>query len=236
MKELEKYYRVLGLEPGASLEEVNQAYKDLVFVWHPDRFPKENQRLVSKAQEKIKEINLAREKLRALGSKAPTPKRQRSPASTTARHSPKPPPSSPDRPQGDRADSRTHHRAKQPHNPDWSGADFRRANLREKDLSGRQLSHANFKHANLQDAFLHKTNLAGANLEHANLFRANLLQANLAGANLQHANLIGADLSGADLSRADLRGAKIGTADRILVKLIGAKLTHAILPDGRIHQ
>ena len=36
---LEQYYQVLGLEVGASLEEVNQAYKDLVFIWHPDRLP-----------------------------------------------------------------------------------------------------------------------------------------------------------------------------------------------------
>ncbi|WP_448604278.1 J domain-containing protein, partial [Thermoleptolyngbya sp.] len=64
MKDLEHYYRVLDLEPGASLEEVNQAYKDLVFVWHPDRIPTDNERLHQKAQEKIKEINQARDRLR----------------------------------------------------------------------------------------------------------------------------------------------------------------------------
>ncbi len=39
IQNLEQHYKVLGLEPGASLEEVNQAYKDLVFIWHPDRLP-----------------------------------------------------------------------------------------------------------------------------------------------------------------------------------------------------
>ena len=52
--ELERYYRILELEPGATLEEINQAYKDLVFVWHPDRLPKDNLRLQHKAQEKLK--------------------------------------------------------------------------------------------------------------------------------------------------------------------------------------
>ena len=60
MKDLSHYYRVLGLEPGASLEEVNQAYKDLVFIWHPDRIPQDNERLHKKAQEKIKEIKAAK--------------------------------------------------------------------------------------------------------------------------------------------------------------------------------
>ncbi|NJL80954.1 MAG: J domain-containing protein, partial [Richelia sp. SM2_1_7] len=45
MRELERYYRILELEPGASLEEVNQAYRDLAFIWHPDRIPQEKQRL-----------------------------------------------------------------------------------------------------------------------------------------------------------------------------------------------
>ncbi|CCQ65345.1 hypothetical protein CWATWH0402_3474 [Crocosphaera watsonii WH 0402] len=40
MKEIERYYRVLGLEVGASLEDINEAYRDLAFIWHPDRLPK----------------------------------------------------------------------------------------------------------------------------------------------------------------------------------------------------
>lgn len=71
MRELDQYYRVLDLEPGASLEEVNQAYKDLAFVWHPDRMPKDNPRLQEKAQRKLQEINQARERLRSVQNSTP---------------------------------------------------------------------------------------------------------------------------------------------------------------------
>jgi len=64
MNDLQWCYRVLDLEPGASPEEVSQAYKDLVFVWHPDRIPQDNERLRQKAQEKLRTINLAYEHLR----------------------------------------------------------------------------------------------------------------------------------------------------------------------------
>ena len=64
MSEMDKYYQILGLNPGASEEEIKQAYKDLVNVWHPDRFPN-NQRLREKANEKLKEINEAYEKLKS---------------------------------------------------------------------------------------------------------------------------------------------------------------------------
>ena len=41
-------YRMLGLAPGATPEEVKTAYRDLAQVWHPDRFP-DNERLREKA-------------------------------------------------------------------------------------------------------------------------------------------------------------------------------------------
>jgi curved DNA-binding protein CbpA len=232
MNELDKYYRELGLEPGASLDEVNQAYKDLAFIWHPDRIPKDNARLVSKAQDKLKQINEARDRLRSNPGKASDrASTAYSNSKSSAGYYQRPHPS-------DRANTPPHAqgRSHKPHNPDLTGADLRGQNLREKDLSGRNLSHANLSQADLSDGFLHKINLSGANLQGANLFRANLLQANLTYANLQNVNLIGADLSGADLTGADLRGAKMGTKDRIFVKLIGTKLTGAIMPDGRIHE
>ncbi|MGD1807646.1 DnaJ domain-containing protein [Dapis sp. BLCC M126] len=63
MDEINQYYKILELEPGASLEEVKEAYRDLAFVWHPDRFV-HNTRLQAKAQIRLKEINEAYRKLR----------------------------------------------------------------------------------------------------------------------------------------------------------------------------
>ncbi len=49
MTSIENYYKVLGIEPGASLREIKEAYRDLASVWHPDRFTN-NSRLQEKAQ------------------------------------------------------------------------------------------------------------------------------------------------------------------------------------------
>jgi hypothetical protein len=62
MNEISRCCRVLQVKHGASLEEVKKAYRDLVQVWHPDRFT-ENERLQDRVQEQLKEINLAYEYL-----------------------------------------------------------------------------------------------------------------------------------------------------------------------------
>jgi curved DNA-binding protein CbpA len=243
MTELERYYRVLELEPGASLDEVNQAYKDLAFVWHPDRIPQENERLREKAVKKLQDINEAREKLRSLKAKyqkssspktstyqarkTTTQKSSGFPYTEYSRREPRPEP---------RPEPKPEPRAEPSRPSDLSGKDFSQANLSNKDLSGRNLSYANLSKANLSDTFMHKAILRGANLSEANLFRANLLLSDMREVNLRSANLIGADLSGADLRGADLTGARVRSGDRLLVKLIGANLSGAIMPDGSIHE
>jgi len=64
MDDINRYYEILELKSGASPEEVKRAYRDLVRVWHPDRFS-HDPRLQQKAQDKLKEINEAYEKLQA---------------------------------------------------------------------------------------------------------------------------------------------------------------------------
>jgi GUN4-like/DnaJ domain len=58
------HYQVLEIEPGASQNEIKEAYKDLAKVWHPDRFAN-NPRLQQKAEEKLKQINTAYEFLKS---------------------------------------------------------------------------------------------------------------------------------------------------------------------------
>lgn len=58
--EIRHSYRALELEPGASLEQVKQAWRELVKVWHPDRFLNDA-KMQRKAQERLKDINRAYE-------------------------------------------------------------------------------------------------------------------------------------------------------------------------------
>jgi curved DNA-binding protein CbpA len=59
------HYSVLDLKPGATTEELREAYRSLVRVWHPDRFTGDPA-FQARAQEKLKQINLAYEFLIAL--------------------------------------------------------------------------------------------------------------------------------------------------------------------------
>jgi hypothetical protein len=58
MQDLEHYYTVLGIDRDASLSQIKEAYRDLVKVWHPDRFTGDS-KLQNRANEKLKKINEA---------------------------------------------------------------------------------------------------------------------------------------------------------------------------------
>jgi hypothetical protein len=60
--DIDKSLEILEIQPDVSSEEIKKAYKNLVSVWHPDRFA-QNPELQEKAQAKLKEINLAYETL-----------------------------------------------------------------------------------------------------------------------------------------------------------------------------
>jgi hypothetical protein len=88
---------LLGLPDDASLEQANEAYKDLIRVWHPDRF-QSDPRLKKKAESESQKFNHAIRELRRLfkeprekdakkrrssrrGTKRPHPSEHRSPPS-----------------------------------------------------------------------------------------------------------------------------------------------------------
>jgi RecJ-like exonuclease len=50
------HFHHLDLFPGASLSDVRKSYRDLTFIWHPDRHP---DHLKNRAQEKLQAINEA---------------------------------------------------------------------------------------------------------------------------------------------------------------------------------
>jgi len=62
--DIRRCFEILELESGASPDEAKQAYKDIVNVWHPDRFS-DNPRLKRKAEEKLKEVNVAYETVKS---------------------------------------------------------------------------------------------------------------------------------------------------------------------------
>lgn len=132
MVDIERSYVTLGLKVGASPEEVKEAYRDLVKVWHPDRFT-DNPRLQQRAQEKLKEINLAYDTLLAyLTHAASNPADTRPEAGTPHRepekgkssagpeHAAPPPPPPPPRPGG--ASEGTRHPADGMRAVEWARA------------------------------------------------------------------------------------------------------------------
>ncbi len=66
MDEIERALEIFGLGPDTTSKDIKQAYRDLVKVWHPDRFPNDP-RVRRKAEEKLKEINQAYEILQGYG-------------------------------------------------------------------------------------------------------------------------------------------------------------------------
>ena len=64
---IRRSFEILEIGLDATENEARQAYKDLVAVWHPDRFS-HNLRLKKKAEEKLIEANLAFETVQAFFS------------------------------------------------------------------------------------------------------------------------------------------------------------------------
>jgi formylglycine-generating enzyme required for sulfatase activity len=93
-EEIKQCYRALDLEPGATPAEVKVAWRELVKVWHPDRFPNDA-KLKAKGAAKLRDINRAYETLEA-HLRAQQPSQNRSTENrgqqTSGEYRPGPPP------------------------------------------------------------------------------------------------------------------------------------------------
>ncbi len=211
----------MEVDPGASLDEVRESWRDLVQVWHPDRF-RGNARLRKKAEERIKRINLAYETIKNGGSPDFL-----DPAGEDA---------APD------YEPETHSRRSQEpsiwdalaEGPQaWNMFRKKWSNIRPS-LSGRDLRGRAFEGIDLRECNLDATDFCGADLYKANLSYARANGVKLAEADLNRAialetELEGADLTGANMASCDLRGARLVRAVMIDAKLTGARLEGADL-------
>ncbi len=102
VQDLRECYRILDVAPEASLEDVKRAYRELVKVWHPDRFV-HDPKLQIKAQEKLKVINSAFERICSRGPTFGARGTSGSPDPQTTRQNETPPqpprPTTPSRPE-----------------------------------------------------------------------------------------------------------------------------------------
>lgn len=87
---------------------------------------------------------------------------------------------------------------------DFSGLDFRKANLAKLDFSNCNFESSNLSYANFKDSNLESCNFANASLWNANLEGANLSRSNLEDADLDYTKLRGACLFRANVRRATL--------------------------------
>lgn len=217
MDDLSAYYRVLDLQPGASMAEVKTAWRDLAQVWHPDRFTG-NERLRQKAEETLKEINEAYHCLAKSQGSAEAPR--------------KPPRYEPQTHQTRSAD-RNHESILAQGVTVWNLWRKKYMDVAPR-LTGVRLARRSLEGVDLREADLARANLEGADLYKLNGSRANFRDARLEGAVLHRAIALeadfdGADFTAADLSSADLRGSTFSGARFDEANLLGARFEGADL-------
>ena len=262
IQNLEQHYKALGLEPGASLEEVNQAYKDLVFIWHPDRVPQENERLIQKSVAKLQQINEARDSLRsyhrkykpASGKKPSQPsssssssaygeRRTYSQSRTTDKQSSrdKSPSSSSNYREKNYSEPRSpYRRYTRPHEQasQWNYRDYYSSSGSSRQSTGTD-GYQNFRESERSYGSSRTRNNNyqrpyNKSLRGADLSRANFKEKDFSGQDLSQANLSYADLSDTFLHKVILEEANLQGANLKGANLLQANLRNADLREANL--
>lgn len=207
MADLSAYYRVLDLQPGASMAEIKTAWRDLAQVWHPDRFTG-NERLQKKAEETLKEINEAYHRLaksQGSGEARQAESRYRPEVHQTGTAEP-----SHESILADGVAAWNLWRKKYMDvAPRLTGAWLARRSLEGVDLREADLARANFEGADLYKLNGSQASFKNARLKGAVLHRAIALEADFSGADFTEADLSSADLRGSIFPRARFDGANL---------------------------
>jgi hypothetical protein len=111
---------------------------------------------------------------------------------------------------------------------DWTGADFRGANLEDAVFDQVVLRRADF-----HEAILNRTRFKEADLRDADFKKASLVLAEFTGANLVDASLYRADLTNADFFGANLAGTYLDNA--ILGNATGVRAFYGIAEWGPLY-
>ena len=223
MPDLERYYEILGADPGSTPEEIKQAWRDLAQVWHPDRFSA-NERLRQKAQDKLKEINEAYEALSNPGAS----RAQASGPRTSRRRDEQWGAAEP----GSEAEIEPLALLQQGVHK-WNIWRKKFSDITPK-LVGVAIPRGDYSGLDLRDMDLSKSNFSEAALYKADLSGATATGAVFAEAELSRATLLGAKFTRCDLRHADLSSVDFTSARLVECNLEGANLVGAILDNAAL--
>lgn len=224
MPDFQRYYEILGVEPGSPPEEIRQAWRDLAQVWHPDRFTA-NERLQQKAQAKLKEVNEAYEALRDLRAGRPT--------ATAPRTSERRDEQWASDDLGSEAERNPSALLKQGVHK-WNLWRKKWSDLTPK-LVGIRVPRGDYTGIDFRDMDLSKSNFSDAALYKADLSGVTATGAVFAESELSRATLLGAKLTRCDLRHADLSSADLSASRLVECNLEGANLVGAILDNAQLH-
>ena len=234
---MDDYYLVLGIEPDARPEAIQERFRFLAQAFHPDKYSSPKQKQL--AEEEFKKINNAYQILSNPRKRADYDFHRNKPANYSKTNT---------NDVNKKAEEAARQRAQEEQRKRAEEAERQRAQ-EEQRKRAKETAHQpaqeefnklihtrpiNLRGLDLKGFDLKGLDLSQADLSEANLYEAYLAEADLSGANLSKANLGGADLSGAVYNKKtiwpdgfDLKKAgailKISVSDQELERILQSR-------------